>query len=99
MHRGSRALSSDMAWTVYVLCSDTLETTYVGVTSDLERRLEQHNGEQPGGARSTRGGRPWTVGVTYGPFETRSEGQSVEYAVKQLRGRERLTWAPPRLAD
>ena len=47
-----------MAWTVYVLCSETLATTYVGVTNDLERRLEQHNGEQPGGARSTRGGRP-----------------------------------------
>lgn len=83
-----------MAWTVYVLCSKALATTYVGVTNDLERRLEQHNGEQPGGARSTRGGRPWRVGVTYGPFETRGEGQSVEYAVKQLRGSARLAWAP-----
>ena len=83
-----------MAWTVYVLCSETLATTYVGVTNDLERRLEQHNGEQPGGARSTRGGRPWSVGVTYGPFETRGEGQSVEYAVKQLRGSARLAWVP-----
>ena len=83
-----------MPWTVYVLRSESLETTYVGVTNDLDRRLEQHNGEQPGGARSTRGGRPWSVGATYGPFETRSEGQSVEYAVKQLRGRERLSWVP-----
>ena len=83
-----------MPWTVYVLCSERQATTYVGVTNDLERRLEQHNGEQPGGARSTRGGRPWKVGATYGPFETRGEGQSVEYAVKQLRGSARLGWVP-----
>ncbi|MDP6518984.1 MAG: GIY-YIG nuclease family protein, partial [Planctomycetota bacterium] len=38
-------------WSVYVLLSPSSGTTYVGVTTDMERRLAQHNGELPGGAR------------------------------------------------
>ena len=79
-----------MGWVVYVLVSESSGETYVGITTDLERRLEQHNGERPGGARTTTRGRPWIVGTTYGPFETRAEAQSVEYEVKRRRGRERL---------
>lgn len=81
-----------MPWTVYVLLSASSGSTYVGVTSDLERRLAQHNGERPGGAKSTRGGRPWTLAAHYGPFEERGAAQSVEHRVKRLRGRERLIW-------
>lgn len=44
-------------WYVYVLqCADT--TLYTGVARDLEKRLRQHNGQQAGGARYTRGRRP-----------------------------------------
>jgi putative endonuclease len=81
-----------MAWTAYVLCSETREVTYVGITVDLERRLAQHNGEQKGGARATRAGRPWRVGADYGPYEDRSEAQRAEYQLKQLRGAARLIW-------
>jgi predicted GIY-YIG superfamily endonuclease len=81
-----------MTWTAYVLCSETRDVTYVGITVDLERRLAQHNGEQKGGARSTRSGRPWRIGADYGPYEDRSEAQRAEYRLKQLRGAERLSW-------
>lgn len=77
-------------WVVYVLLSADGGRTYVGITNDLDRRLAQHNGAQPGGAKSTRAGRPWTVGAVYGPYETRAKAQSVEYALKQRPGRERL---------
>ncbi len=84
--------SGPMPWFVYVLISSTRESTYVGVSTDVERRLEQHNGIRPGGAKRTRAGRPWSVGIVYGAFETRSEAQKVEYRVKRLRGKARLEW-------
>ncbi len=77
-------------WVVYVLVSADGGRTYVGITNDLERRLAQHSGDQPGGAKSTRAGRPWSIGAVYGPYETRAEAQSIEYALKQKPGRERL---------
>lgn len=83
-----------MAWTVYVLVSEASARSYVGITTDLERRLSQHNGELPGGARSTTYGRPWRVGAEYGPFEERGEALRVEYVVKKRRGADRLDWSP-----
>jgi predicted GIY-YIG superfamily endonuclease len=73
-------------WLVYVLLSADEHRTYVGITNDLSRRVDQHNGDLPGGAKATRSGRPWTIGQTYGPYETRSEAQRVEYEVKRRRG-------------
>ena len=86
-----------MSWTVYVLHSSRAARTYVGIALDVAVRLAQHNGKARGGARSTRGGRPWRVKKIYGPYATRSEAQRVEYAVKKLRGVERFSWreAPP----
>jgi len=84
-----------MPWLVYVLVSESGCGTYVGITTELERRLEQHNGAAPGGARTTTRGRPWKVGATYGPLATRPEAQRVEHQVRRLRGRERLAWSGP----
>lgn len=79
-------------WMVYVLTSEVMERTYVGIALDTTRRLAQHNGERPGGARSTRGGRPWSLAVTYGPFDSRAEAQSVEFELKRRKGLARLDW-------
>ena len=84
---GARALAR---WWVYVLVSNDASRTYVGITVALDRRLAQHNGDEPGGASSTRAGRPWRVGVTHGPFVTRSEAQVLEAALKRRRGHARL---------
>ena len=47
----------DNAWLVYLLeCADG--TLYCGITTNMERRLGQHNGQVPGGARYTQGRRP-----------------------------------------
>lgn len=82
-----------MSWTVYVIASRKAARTYVGIALDVAARLEQHNGRSPGGARSTRAGRPWRLRKTYGPFATRGEAQRIEHAVKRLRGSERLHWS------
>ncbi|HZF62525.1 MAG TPA: GIY-YIG nuclease family protein [Desulfovibrio sp.] len=47
----------DSTWLVYLLeCADG--TLYCGITTNIERRLGQHNGQVPGGARYTQGRRP-----------------------------------------
>ena len=47
----------DSTWLVYLLeCADG--TLYCGITTNMERRLGQHNGQVPGGARYTQGRRP-----------------------------------------
>jgi predicted GIY-YIG superfamily endonuclease len=81
-------------WFVYVLASTHSNRTYVGITTDPLRRLAQHNGELPGGARATRAGRPWRVAAEYGPYEGRGDALRVERAVKRLRGRHRFSWTP-----
>lgn len=82
-------LVKDMRWFVYVLVSLKTGRTYVGATVDPERRLRQHNGEIKGGAKATRGFRPWRLARTIGPFEKR-EALREERRVKKLRKR-RLT--------
>jgi putative endonuclease len=81
-----------MRWTVYVLVSS--RRTYVGITTDVERRLAQHNGKHRGGAKSTRAGGPWRIGATWGPFETRGDALRVEHRIKRLHGRRRLASDP-----
>ena len=84
-----------MDWTLYLLSSESLGSTYAGIAHDLERRLAQHNGELPGGAKATRGGRPWAVAASWGPFADRSSAQRAEADLKRLSGKARLGWEPP----
>ena len=69
------------AWHVYILrCADG--TLYTGVTTDLARRVKEHN-ESPEGAKYTRARRP--VSLVYSePFLNRSEACAREAAIKAL---------------
>ena len=87
--------NSSSLWTVYVLWSPSRGRTYVGITTDVDRRLRQHNGDLAGGARATRAGRPWSLGARYGPFADRAQATRAERALKRIRGRARLGWQPP----
>ncbi|MBK9031978.1 MAG: GIY-YIG nuclease family protein [Myxococcales bacterium] len=80
-------------WFVYVLVSGR-GRTYVGITTDVGRRLRQHNGELAGGARATRAHRPWHVGRLLGPIASRGGAQVVEARVKRRRGALRLAPHP-----
>ena len=70
-----------MKWFVYLLeCCDG--TLYCGITCDLGRRLDEHNGILPGGARYTRNRRPVQL-VASVAVENRSEASKLEYLVKK----------------
>lgn len=72
---------------VYILeCADG--TLYTGVTTDLERRIQEHN-EGKVGAAYTRSRRPVKLAYVE-KSSSRSEAQRREYAIKQLTRAERL---------
>lgn len=74
-------------WHVYLLYSSKVRRTYLGATTNVARRLRQHNGEIVGGAKATRKGRgTWKVVGYIGPFETKSECYRWEKILK-LRSR------------
>jgi putative endonuclease len=69
-----------VSYYLYILeCSD--KTFYTGITTNLERRVEEHNGS-PKGAKYTRARRP--VKLLYSEkYETRSEASKREYFIKK----------------
>lgn len=80
-------VNANESWSVYLLqCSDG--SFYTGVTTDLARRVRQHNGEIVGGANYTRGRRP-VVLAWYEECENRSLAQQCEHSVRRLSRREK----------
>lgn len=76
------------SWRVYfVRCADG--TLYTGITTELLRRVRQHNGELSGGARYTASRRP--VELVYSQTcDTRSEAAKAEYRLRRLPKKEKL---------
>ena len=73
-------------WVYLVRCSD--QSLYTGVTTNLVRRVDEHNGSQPGGARYTRARRPVAL-VWSERCNSRSEAQRREAAVRRLSRRQK----------
>ena len=83
--------TADMDWYVYLLrCAD--DTLYTGITTDLFRRLRQHNGELAGGAKYTRAKRPVQL-VWSDRCASRSEASIREAWLKKLSRGEKLKLA------
>ena len=68
-------------WVYIVACADG--TLYTGIAMDVARRLAEHNGEKPKGARYTAARRPVTL-MYSAAFDTRSAAQKEEFRIKQL---------------
>jgi putative endonuclease len=77
-----------MNYTVYILkCANG--NFYTGITTNINRRIKQHNGELPGGPKYTIGLRP--VRLVYSESAVnRSAAQQREYAIKQLSREQKL---------
>ena len=75
-------------WYVYVLlCAD--DSLYCGITTSLEKRLKQHNGELKGGAKYTRGRGPCRY-VYIKKAMNRSTASKLEYQFKQLSRKKKI---------
>ena len=75
-------------WFVYIIqCQD--ETLYTGITTDLDRRLEEHNSSVKG-AKYTRGRGPVKL-VYSAEMGDRSSASKEEYRIKQLSREEKLS--------
>ena len=73
-------------WFLYVVqCCD--KSYYAGVTTDIKRRLHEHNTTSRG-AKYTKTRRP-VVLIYQQEFTNRSEAQRAEYAFKQLRRKDK----------
>lgn len=74
-----------MNYTYILKCRDG--SLYTGWTTDLERRLKEHNSGK--GAKYTKSRRP-VVLAYYETFDTKEEAMKREYAIKQLRRKDKL---------
>ena len=72
-----------MPYYLYILKSQSTDFSYVGHTSNLEKRLLEHNG---GKSLSTRARRPWRL-VYKEEYTTRSEAVLRERYFKSVKGR------------
>ncbi len=80
-------MSKDKKWYVYLLrCSD--ETLYCGITTDMGRRLSEHN-HTARGSRYTRSRRPVEL-VGYFEEDSMSRALSAERKIKKLRREEKI---------
>lgn len=77
-----------MPFWVYILRSESTGKIYIGHTSDLERRLQEHNNNQVGRKRFTRKqGGPWYL-LYAEEVPTRTEALMREKYLKSGKGRE-----------
>ena len=68
---------------VYVLYSIKFDRTYTGMTTDVEKRLNQHNTKQN---RSTKAYVPWKL-IHVETFDSRIEARKREKYLKSAAGR------------
>jgi putative endonuclease len=76
-------LNTTNYWYVYIVrCSD--DSLYTGVTVNVERRVQEHNGDELQGAKYTRARQP-VVLVYQEPLISRSMAMKREYEIKRLK--------------
>jgi len=74
-----------MRYVYIVRCKDN--SLYTGITTDIERRLNEHNNESLW-AKYTKGKRPVTL-VWSTSVENRSEASKIERKIKKMRKEEK----------
>ena len=78
---------SKPSWFVYILlCADN--TLYTGITTDIDKRIKQHNGVDRKGAKYTRHRQPVQL-VFQEASDSRSDASKREHSIKSLKKRQK----------
>lgn len=78
-----------MNWFLYIVeCKDG--SLYTGVTTDIKRRINEHNKDDKKGAKSLRGKRPVKLVYTE-VYETQTEACKRERAIKNWKRKYKIT--------
>ena len=85
------SMNRNRQWFVYIVeCAD--KTYYTGITTNINRRLVEHNGKPAGkGAKYTRSRRPVEL-VCYAVVQSRSEALKLELKIKKLKKSEKINY-------
>ena len=67
---------------VYIIRSQTSGRRYIGYTSQIENRLDQHN---EGLTKSTRGRGPWKM-LYFEQFDSKEKALARETEIKKMKG-------------
>ena len=81
-----RLHQKEILFYTYLLYSAHSDKFYIGYSSDLSNRLQQHNG---GYVKSTKPYKPWILGW-YEVFETRRAAMARERKLKNLKSQNRI---------
>lgn len=88
MKPSKKSVQEDEKWYIYIVrCSD--DTLYTGITTNVERRIKQHN--EGKGAKYTMGRGPVAL-VKFFTRNTKGEALKLEYHIKQLSKEEKLNY-------
>lgn len=82
--------STQERWYIYLAeCKD--KTLYCGITNNLIKRFQQHNGILAGGAKYTKGRRPVTL-LAYYAADDKSQALKLEIQIKELPKKKKLAF-------
>lgn len=76
------------SWFIYILQTSS-GALYTGITTDVQRRLRQHNGELNGGAKALRGKGPLTL-LSVWQVPSRRHALQFEYSIKRMKKADKL---------
>lgn len=79
------------SWVVYLIQGQS-GSIYTGITTDVLRRLDQHNGLIKGGARYTHRERPWRI-IYVEHVPSAEAALKREYAIKAMTRADKLRLA------
>ena len=82
--------STQERWYIYLAeCKD--KTLYCGITNNLIKRFQQHNGILAGGAKYTKGRLPVTL-LAYYAADDKSQALKLEIQIKELPKKKKLAF-------